>query len=242
MFSTLLVLGISGYSIVFAIFIVIYNNMEASGAGRKRRREQLEAARRRKAEIAAAGRGSQEPAQARGQGPETDSVRNSSESEASADGDLPAGPSTATGKKFRLMSVGRESASASDSSGDDSDDEEAAETVIVRTAMMSSLVAGLLCLQCGLASLVVRAVDCKLGLVCKLETFCTSCGEVLRSTLSSNQLDGAASGVQPHHVTRQVVAASLDMGVGHAGINKLCRYLDMRSMHHTTFGKHAQAV
>ena len=27
---------------------------------------------------------------------------------------------------------------------------------------------------------------------------------------------------------------AMDMGVGHAGIDKLCRYLDMKSMHHTT--------
>ena len=32
------------------------------------------------------------------------------------------------------------------------------------------------------------------------------------------------------------------MGVGHAGVVKLCRYLDMPALHHKTFGKHARAV
>ena len=115
-------------------------------------------------------------------------------------------------------------------------------TVIARSVMLSALVKGLLCLQCGVASLAIRTIDCKLGLVCRLETFCTSCGEVLNSTLSSDQLDGAETGKQPHHVTRQVVAATMDMGVGHAGVVKLCRYLDMPPVHHKTFARHAQAV
>ena len=99
---------------------------------------------------------------------------------------------------------------------------------------------GLLCLQCGVASLAIRAVNRQLGLVCGLETFCTSCQAVLNETLSSDELDGP--GNKPHVVTRQVVAASMDMGVGHAGVVKLCRYLDMPSLHHKTFGKHARAV
>ena len=36
-------------------------------------------------------------------------------------------------------------------------------------------------------------------------------------------------------VTRSVVSASMDMGVGHSGIVKLCRYLDMNAITHTTY-------
>ena len=110
-------------------------------------------------------------------------------------GDPPRPSTSATERKFRLISVG--AVSDSDSVSDEGSDDER-----------------LLCLHCGLASLAIRTIDCKLGLVCCLETFCTSCGEVLNSTLSSDQLDGAETGKQPHDVTRQVVAAMMDMGVG----------------------------
>ena len=52
--------------------------------------------------------------------------------------------------------------------------------VITRCAMLSALVKGLLCLQCGVASLVIRAVYRQLGLVSALEACCTSCGAVDR--------------------------------------------------------------
>ena len=43
-------------------------------------------------------------------------------------------------------------------------------------------------------------------------------------------------------VTRSVVSASMDIGVGHNGIVKLCRYLDMNFITHTTYATHKSAV
>ena len=42
----------------------------------------------------------------------------------------------------------------------------------------------------------------------------------------------------PHNV----VAATMDMGVGHAGLTKLCRFLDMVPMSQATHTKHMLAV
>ena len=79
-------------------------------------------------------------------------------------------------------------------------------------------------------------------MVCCLETFCTECGTVLNSTLSSDRLDNSTAGNVPFVVSRQVVAATMDMGVGHAGLVKLCRFLDMEPMHHSSYNKHMLAV
>ena len=108
--------------------------------------------------------------------------------------------------------------------------------------MLSALVKGLLCLECGAASLVIRVVDHRLGLVAAMETCCTECGAVLNSTLTSDRIDRSTAGNAPFIVLRQAVAASMDMGVGHAGLVKLCRFLDMKPMTHTSFTKHAHVV
>ena len=79
-------------------------------------------------------------------------------------------------------------------------------------------------------------------MVCCLETFCTECGMVLNSTLSSDRLDNSTAGNVPFVMSRQVVAATMDMGVGHVGLVKLCRFLDMEPMHHSTYNKHMLAV
>ena len=108
--------------------------------------------------------------------------------------------------------------------------------------MLSALVKGLLCLECGAASLVIRVVDHRLGLVAAMETCCTECGAVLNSTLTSDRIDKSTAGNAPFIVLRQAVAASMDMGVCHAGLVKLCRFLDMKPMTHTSFTKHAHVV
>ena len=46
----------------------------------------------------------------------------------------------------------------------------------------------------------------------------------------------------PFFVVRQAVAASMDMGVGHAGLVKLCRFLDIKPLTHTSFTKHVHAI
>ena len=43
-------------------------------------------------------------------------------------------------------------------------------------------------------------------------------------------------------MVRQAVAATMDMGVGHAGLMKLCRFLDMMPMTQATYTKHMLAV
>ncbi|MEG7523809.1 MAG: hypothetical protein M3H12_12015, partial [Chromatiales bacterium] len=108
--------------------------------------------------------------------------------------------------------------------------------------MMSVLVKGLACLECGEPTLQIRAIDCHLGLVCMFETYCTTCGAVLNSSLSSDRIDKDKAGNVPFVVVRQAVAATMDMGVGHAGLVKLCRFMDMAPLHHKSFSRHVKAV
>ena len=65
---------------------------------------------------------------------------------------------------------------------------------------------------------------------------------MLNSTLSSDRLDNSTAGNVPFVMSRQVVAATMDMGVGHAGLVKLCRFLDMEPMHNSSYNKHMLAV
>ena len=111
---------------------------------------------------------------------------------------------------------------------------DAYSTVIVRVSQLTELVKMLLCPTCQCATLAVRAVNCSLGLVCKLETYCATCEDTVSSTLSSDHISGTAGNL-PFVVTRSVVSASMDLGVGHSGIIKLCRYLDMNAITHTTY-------
>ena len=97
-----------------------------------------------------------------------------------------------------------------------------------------------LCLICQCPTLVMRSVNCPLGLVCMLETYCATCEDRV-STLTSDHIGGTAGNL-PFVVTRSVVSASMDMGVGHSGIVKLCRYLDMNAITHTTYVIHKNAV
>ena len=57
-------------------------------------------------------------------------------------------------------------------------------TIFTRCNLLSELVKGLACTACQSSTLAVRAVDCALGVVCTLETHCTSCGEILNITYS----------------------------------------------------------
>ena len=75
--------------------------------------------------------------------------------------------------------------------------------------------------MCGCSSLII---DCNLGLVCQLQTYCTLCDAVLKSTYSSERIDGDTSGNVSFVVTRSLVSATMDMGVGHGGLVKLCRH------------------
>lgn len=157
-------------------------------------------------------------------------------------------PTSATQKKFDYQHLLCETAipredEPDDESNPDPDDtgSDTVSTVIARVNKLSELVAGLPCPSCRSTSLAVRAVNCGLGLVCQLQTYCTSCDDTINTTHSSDRIGGTA-GHLPFVVTRAVVSASLNMGVGHSGIVKLCRYLDMNAVNQTTFAVHSQAI
>ena len=110
-------------------------------------------------------------------------------------------------------------------------------TVIVRCAVLPSLVANLPCTSCKKCTLSTRAVDRTLGMVFGLETFCTSCDKVLSLTLSSDCIGEIQATNSPFVVLRSVVSATMDMGVGYAGLVKFSRYFDMPVMTRNTFFK-----
>ena len=41
---------------------------------------------------------------------------------------------------------------------------------------------------------------------------------------------------------RQAIAGSIDMVVGHSGLVKLCRFLNMAPVHHKTLARHSRAI
>ena len=92
-------------------------------------------------------------------------------------------------------------------------------TVLVRCAVLPSLVANLLCTLCRKHTL---STSCRphrtLGMVCGLETFCTSCDKVINATLSSDCIDGTQATNVPFVVVRSAVSATMDMGVGYSGL------------------------
>ena len=115
-------------------------------------------------------------------------------------------------------------------------------TIFMRCSLLSELVKGLACTACQSSTLAVRAVVCALGVACMLETHCTSCGEILNKTYSSDRLGGVKSSSAPFVVVRSLVSATMDMGVGHNGLVKLCRHMDMPAMHHSSFNIHMKEV
>ena len=108
--------------------------------------------------------------------------------------------------------------------------------------MLSALVKGLACLECSEPTLKIHAIDRRLGLVCLFETYCTTCGAVLNSTLSSDRINEEKTGNVTFVIICQAVAATMDMGVGHAGLVKLCRFMDMEPLQHKSYSRHMKAV
>ena len=101
---------------------------------------------------------------------------------------------------------------------DETDADGDLSTVLVRCAVLPSLVANLLCTLCRKHTLSTPAVDRTLGMVCGLETFCTSCDKVINATLSSDCIDGTQATNVPFVVVRSAVSATMDMGVGYSGL------------------------
>ena len=107
--------------------------------------------------------------------------------------------------------------------------------VLVRAA--ANIVKGLLCQDFGAVLHVIRVIDRRLGFVAVMEIFCTECDSVINSTLSSDRIEGSTSGIEPFFTEWYAVAGSIDMGMGHSGLLKLCRFLDMASVHHKTLAR-----
>ena len=57
----------------------------------------------------------------------------------------------------------------------------------------------------------------------------------VNSVSTSDRLDDVKAANVAFVVTRSAVAATMDMGVGHSGLGKLCRYLDLAPPHHSTY-------
>ena len=117
-----------------------------------------------------------------------------------------------------------------------------AATVIVRSSVLPSLVKDLPCPLCTACSLTIRVANCNLGIVSMLETYCTTCEQVVNSTHSSDRVGASQSTKVPFTVTRSAVLATMDMGVGNAGLMKFCRCLDTPAMHHKTYSTHSKAI
>ena len=104
---------------------------------------------------------------------------------------------------------------------DETDADGDLSTVLVRCAVLPSLVANLLCTLCRKHTLALHP-SCRphrtLGMVCGLETFCTSCDKVINATLSSDCIDGTQATNVPFVVVRSAVSATMDMGVGYSGL------------------------
>ena len=153
-------------------------------------------------------------------------------------------PTSATQKKFDFKRLLHETGIPSDDESEADPDNTSSNRIsrdIARVNKLSEIVAGLPCPSCRCNTLAVHAVNCALGLVCQRQTYCMSCDAIIISTHSSNRITGNA-GHLPFVVTRAVASASLDMVVGHSGIVKLCRYLDMNALNHTTFAVHSRAI
>ena len=94
---------------------------------------------------------------------------------------------------------------------DETDADGDLSTVLVRCAVLPSLVANLPCTSCRKRTLSIQAVDRTLDMVCGLETFSTSCDKVINATLSSDCIDGTQS---------RVCAASAGQHVGHERLHE----------------------
>ena len=116
------------------------------------------------------------------------------------------------------------------------------KATILRCDVVSALVEDLLCTMYGRATLIIRSVDYKLGIVCLLQTYCTSCKSMLKSTYSSDRGCGVAASNAPFVVTHSVVSAAVDTGVGYGGLVNLCRHLDMNVMTNKTYASHVKVV
>ena len=133
-------------------------------------------------------------------------------------------PSTSTTQTSATQkNTYRQLLSEAAASSDDGDDKSGGardnvSAIIVRCNTLCHLVKMQQCPYCVCHALEVRGVICNLGMVCRQGTFCTSCDNVISSTLSSDRLDSETSGNVPFVVTRSVVSASIDVGVGHNGI------------------------
>ena len=88
---------------------------------------------------------------------------------------------------------------------------------------MSALVRGLACTECSEPTVKIRAIKRRVGLVCLLETYCTTCGAVLNSTLSSDRCDDEKAGNVPFVVVGCVVDVETALVLDLAVISLYCQ-------------------
>ncbi|KAK6962753.1 NADP-cytochrome b5 reductase [Biomphalaria glabrata] len=102
---------------------------------------------------------------------------------------------------------------------------------------LKSLFINLQCSSCGTQNLNLTHDPKKnSGLAIYLQVFCTTCQEVKGDTFTSPKSD------KIHTVNRQVVAASLATGMGHAGLVKFSEIMNAPVLHKKSFGQHTKFV
>ena len=117
-----------------------------------------------------------------------------------------------------------------------------AATVIVRSSVLLLLVKDLPCPLCRTCSLTIRVANCNLGMVSMLETYCTACEEVVNSNHLSDRVGAPHCTKVPITVTRSAMWATMDIGVGNAGLVKFRRYLGTPAMHRKTYTTHSKEI
>ena len=65
---------------------------------------------------------------------------------------------------------------------------------------------------------------------------------MLKSTYSSDRVSGVAASNVPFVVTRSVMSATMDLGVGHGGLVTLRCHLDMSAMTSKTYTSHVKVI
>jgi len=113
-------------------------------------------------------------------------------------------------------------------------------TILMETVMLTKLVENFSCTSCGTFAICVG--DSTLGLVCALESHCTTYDKVISSIFTSDRLGSKTAGNIPFVVNCSAVSATMDKGVEHSSLVRLCRYHDMGCIHHKTYATHVKEV
>jgi hypothetical protein len=141
------------------------------------------------------------------------------------------------------------------SEGDDSDNKEEGSYatgelseifVPFQLSMLSYLVRGLCCQDCGQAELYVMTEEESKpqGLAMKFKTSCGVCGAVCGETYSSTRvpMDNDKRKKNAFDVNRRAVVASIDVGIGHGGLRRMLKTMGMPCLHSNSFELNKRAI